>query len=144
MACDFFRFFFSIILIRFLCPRFLHYFICFETTCFVWFFDFLIACHSFPKKRKFRRRERTMPGGHGAVQSAEVGVMQIWFSFNIKNGGFLIRWLSFFRLTDALLTWKMRNYAWSKHIFRYYLGFEQEIYCSTKGASSIKYVQVLW
>lgn len=105
MACDFFRFFFSIILIRFLCPRFLHYFICFETTCFVWFFDFLIACHSFPKKRKFRRRERTMPGGHGAVQSAEVGVMQIWFSFNIKNGGFLIRWLSFFRLTDALLTW---------------------------------------
>lgn len=56
------------------------------------------------KKRKFRRRERTMPGGHGAVQSAEVGVMQIWFSFNIKNGGFLIRWLSFFRLTDALLT----------------------------------------
>lgn len=57
------------------------------------------------KKRKFRRRERTMPGGHGAVQSAEVGVMQIWFSFNIKNGGFLIRWLSFFRLTDALLTW---------------------------------------
>lgn len=68
-------------------------------------FDFLIACHSFPKKRKFRRRERTMPGGHGAVQSAEVGVMQIGFSFNIKNGGFLIRWLSFFRLTDALLTW---------------------------------------
>lgn len=105
MACNFFRFFFSIILIRFLCPRFLNYFICFESTCFVWFFDFLIACHPFQKKRKFRRRERTMPCGHGAVQSAEVGVMQIWFSFHIKNGGSLIRWLSFFRLTDDLLTW---------------------------------------